>query len=154
MIDRVRIFGAIAVFVAVSGFVLPSDARAHEGATGVVKQRMELMKKLGSSMKTISAMVGGKIPHETATFRQAALRIADHGGATLTALFPKGSVHGPSEATPGIWQDWNRFSAYAEEVRLHARALAEAADNPPEAVYRRLGKTCGGCHRDFRKKKK
>lgn len=104
-------------------------AQAHGGATGVVKQRMELMDSIGKAMKGLSAMMRGKESYAVDRVRTLALQIGTHGGENLTRFFPADSLMGPTEALPEIWQDWDRFSALAEQVSDYANALAAAADN-------------------------
>ena len=149
-----QIHRTAAILIVVASAAGAATVNAHDGATGVVKERMKLMSTLGKSMKTMSAMVRGKVPHDAEKLRQAALSIADHGGPRMTALFPEGSMQAPSEARPEIWQDWKSFSALADEVRARALAVAEAGDDQRKAAFRSLSRTCSGCHKDFRKKKK
>lgn len=103
---------------------------AHGGATGVVKERMELMEGIGERMKTLSKMFKGEAPYDASTVKEAATEIRDHGGEKITALFPEGSLDEPTEALPAIWQDWARFETLSQQLAGYAGALAEAADNP------------------------
>ncbi|MBT3808254.1 MAG: cytochrome c [Rhodospirillaceae bacterium] len=107
-----------------------SLAHAHGGATGIVKERMDLMASVGKSMKTITEMFQGTKPYDAEQVRAAARFIGTHGGEQTTKLFPEGSINGPSEALPAIWQDWDKFSKLADDLSVYARALADAADNP------------------------
>ncbi|MBO6784804.1 MAG: cytochrome c [Alphaproteobacteria bacterium] len=102
----------------------------HGGATGIVKERMDLMVSVGKAMKTITDMIQGETEFDAETLRESANFIAAHGGEQMSRLFPEDSIEGPSEALPAIWQDWERFSALAEDLRVFAGALAQAADNP------------------------
>lgn len=101
----------------------------HGGATGIVKERMDLMGVIGDAMKTLTAMMRGKEPYDAARVRSNARAIAEHGGKRLRDLFPEGSLDHPSEALPAIWTDWERFSALSEQLSGYARALDSAADN-------------------------
>ncbi len=116
---------ALAVFVAGgAGF-----AFAHGGATGVVKERMELMKDVGKSMKTLTAMFKGETDYDAGQVKAAAARIRDHAGK-ITGLFPEGSLDKPTEALPEIWRDWPAFEALAERLAAYSGALIDAAENP------------------------
>lgn len=108
---------------------VPSLLPAHEGATGVVKERMEAMKAIGAATKRIAAMMRGQQDYDAATVAEAAGTIGAHGGDAMTALFPKGSMHEPSQARPVIWEDWDRFRALARDLVLYSDALADAAGN-------------------------
>ncbi len=105
-------------------------ALAHGGATGIVKERMDLMASVGKSMKTITEMFQGEKPYDPAIIRKAASSIGSHGGEQMTKLFPEGSIQGPSESLPAIWQEWERFSELSVDLTKYANALAAAADNP------------------------
>jgi cytochrome c556 len=116
--------GALIIIVS-SGVAL-----AHSGATGIVKERMDLMDSIGKSMKTITEMFQGEKPYDAAAVREAASFIGAHGGEQMTRLFPEGSIQPPSESLPAIWQDWERFSELSSDLSKYADALAKAADNP------------------------
>lgn len=105
-------------------------AYAHVGATGVVKERMDIMSSIGKSMKSITEMFQGEKPYDAGTIREAATFIGNHGSEQMTRLFPEGSIEGPTEALPKIWEDWERFSEIADDLTVFANALAAAADNP------------------------
>lgn len=129
---------------------------AHMGANGIVKERMELMKSIGKSMKEIRKMANGKIPLESAKVASAATAIAHHG-ARIGALFPQGSVDDISEASPKIWEDPAGFQKSTDLLVKTANDLfAAAQSNDPAKVksaFRSLGRTCGSCHTNFRIKK-
>lgn len=144
----------LAVFMS-AAFAGP--ALTHSGAKGVVKERMELMKSIGLAMKTIGGMARGRVPLEGKKIVRAAAAIGHHG-ERITGLFPKGSGHGVSEASPEIWRDWDGFKNSADRMVAVARDLEKAGRaNDAAAVkaaYRALGRTCGSCHKLFRIKKK
>lgn len=131
---------------------------AHEGATGVVKDRMEHMKAIRGVMKGLAPIMQGQVEYDAEAVRSYAETLAAKGGTAMTDLFPEGSIHGPSEALPAIWADWERFAASARELELSATLLAETAGNPrdggaadPMKAFSRVVATCRGCHDDFRK---
>ena len=106
-----------------------AGALAHGNATGIVKERMDLMESIGDAMKAITAMMRGKEEYEVEKVRRLAGTIASHGGEKMTALFPEGSLDQPTEALPAIWTDWEQFSALAAQLEDYAGALAAAAGN-------------------------
>jgi cytochrome c556 len=111
-----------------------AGALGHSGATGVVKQRMELMDNIGNAMKSLTAMMRGKETYDAARVRDLARLIGDHGGESMTGLFPEGSIMGPSEALPAIWTDWEHFSSLAGQISDYASALEAAAANERAAA--------------------
>ena len=130
---------------------------AHTGATGVVKQRMDMMTDIARQMKTISAIARGKAAFDGGSIAAAAERVADHG-KHMPMLFPKDSLKSPSEATARIWQDWEMFVAAATTMQKVAVSLAAAGRAGDEAAvksgFRALGKTCSTCHKDYREKRR
>ena len=103
------------------------EAPAHKGATGVVKQRMELMKSIAKNMKVLDLMMRAQAAYDPKLFRASAAAIQGHAGDAITRLFPKGSTGHPSEATAKIWQDWNRFETTARRLATYAAALGSMA---------------------------
>ena len=130
---------------------------AHEGATGVVKMRMDRMEAMGAQMKLISAMVRGKKRFDGSKIAAASEKIADHGRKS-SKLFPKGSWKKPTQALPKVWKDWRGFTRAMNSMVRSATVLAEAgrAGNKKRAstAYFALGKSCVACHRTYRFKKK
>lgn len=133
---------------------------AHEGASGVIKERMDAMKAMAGAMKTVGGMVKGETQYDAAKATASAQAIGAHSGVVMTKLFPKGSLHPPSEAKAEIWQDWARFEQAARELGVAAKdfetTLTAGADlpEPMRAAFRRLGEACKTCHEKFREKKR
>lgn len=154
---RVIIAAALAMGI---GMSYAPHAAAHKGATGVVMHRMHMMKALATAMKEMAAMLKGKRRYDPARFSLHAAAIRKHA-ADLPKMFPKGSNPKPSEALPGIWQDWDGFLARRRAMdsaaaELAAAALADVAMDKRSRVLRAyigVAKSCTGCHTVFRKRK-
>jgi cytochrome c556 len=134
-------------------------ALAHEGATGVVKERQDLMDSQKDAMKVIGDMAKGKKPFDAAAATKAANDI--HTTAKkIQDLFPKGSggEKNKSDALPAVWEKWDRFTANADDLATAADALAKAlGDSASEAwkpALQKVGEACKSCHEDFRAEKK
>lgn len=144
---------AIATLTATIG---AAPAIAHQGATGVVKERMELMKGMGKQMKRMGAMAKGKQPYDAAAFTEGARVILDNT-PKFDSLFPEGSNPHPSEALPSIWQKWPTFEASNQKLLSEAEKLLAVAEGGEQRAvigqFARVGKVCGSCHKQFRKKK-
>lgn len=127
-------------------------ALAHAGATGIVKERMDGMGTLAEAMKALVRMdkSGAVDPAQVTAIARA---IQAQSGAAMTDRFPEGSLPKVSEATPLIWQDWDRFAAISNDLFQSAQRL-EARANAPDldlgAAVKELGATCKDCHADFR----
>lgn len=137
--------------------VVSTGIFAHRGATGVVKDRMVLMKEMGKAMKTISKMVRGKAHLDMTKLIKAAELIGDQS-RQIDTLFPKGSGDGLTEASLKIWQDRAGFRESARMLGSAADSLrAAATTNQPKIIksaFRTLGKSCSSCHKLYRTKKK
>jgi len=135
----------------------PALAFAHGKATGIVKERMDRMVEIGGAMKILRAELLFADTPAIARVAQAARAIEDRAGTAMTRLFPEGTtMH--SEALPSVWTDSARFAALADDLRLHAAALADTAKKGTgEAALRErfeaVNGTCKACHDDFRLEK-
>lgn len=148
---------AVVGILVAAGVALPAaDAGSHEGATGVVKERMDLMKGMGKAMKTISqAMMMGGADEVSPAMKAAADSLAA-STKRVPALFPPGSDGGGTKALPAVWSDNAGFNKAANQASKAAQALADAAAAGDtfalmDAVDA-VGASCRTCHRTFREK--
>jgi cytochrome c556 len=145
-----------------SAFAAATVAVVAFGATAVIAQqnpieaRQALMKDNGKHAKMGAAMVKGEAPFDLAkakeifaTFETAAQKMPD--------LFPPDSKTGhDTKALPKIWE--NMADVKARFVKLGKDAKAAEASVKDLASFKTafsaLGKDCGGCHENYRIKKK
>lgn len=130
---------------------------AHTGASGVMKERMDLMKNMADAMKVMGAMFKNEVRFEPAVVAEQATFLEDHAASILETT-PEGSNHHPSEALPVIWLKWSDYVASADDLAAESAKLAAIAGSGADQdaardQYVRLGKTCGSCHDRFRKPK-
>jgi cytochrome c556 len=141
-------------FFALAAF--SSLALAHEEATGVVKERMDLMSSQKDDMKLIGDMAKGKTPFDAAKAAAAARNIQSTS-AKIPELFPAGTAGHPSEAKEEIWQNWNDFTAKAKELDKAAGDLAAALESGAgdewTASFRQVSEACKSCHKSYRLEK-
>lgn len=129
---------------------------AHTGATGVVKERMDSMKAIASSLKALVDMQRKKRPFDAATAARAGRAIASHA-EKLGTMFPPGSNKHPSEAASEIWNKRSEFDAMMQAMQKAGEALstrAKAATSAQDIAmeFRQLASTCQSCHAKFRSK--
>ncbi len=161
------------------GITVATPVSAHQGATGIVKERMDQMDIMKKSMKSMAAMFKGKTAYDADAVRKHSQTIAKHSDTTLTKLFPEGSLQHASEAKPVIWQKWDKFEFLSSELKRISEALESTADiresdnsnatmsmsmdtamadtgsgDSADSLFRELADTCSSCHTTFRKKKK
>ena len=55
----------VASLITASVLIVGTTLNAHENATGIVKERMLLMEKLGKSMKALALIMTGRAPYDT-----------------------------------------------------------------------------------------
>ena len=127
---------------------------AHEGATGVVKDRMDMMERMAKAMKDIRRHIVES--RDFPSIAREATRIAA-SAQRLPQLFPPGSNGRPSDALVSIWQQSPKFQAEADRLYQEANKLAQsAASDDPKGIaaqYRSLGQVCLDCHQTFRAKR-
>lgn len=134
-----------------------SLAFAHGGATGIVKDRMDSMSAMGKAMKTIIKELKSKSNMDSDLIIKSSQLIIKHS-SMIPQMFPQGTHGKPSEALPTIWSEWDTFTSMAEDTGSQAgnmQKLTESEAPRPQLMkqFATLGKTCKGCHTDFRAEK-
>ena len=130
------------------------SAYAHQGATGIVKERMDEFQKARRQFKQIRRALEAQNFAAIATLSRDMMPWANR----MAEAFPEGSDIAPSEALPAIWQDKAAFedaiSAYRDAISaLYFAAQAHDSDGDSDAVrsaIKRLGGTCKSCHSTYR----
>ena len=127
-------------------------AFAHEDATGVVKERMDLMKRQKEDMKVIGPMAKGQVALDARKAAEAS-RDIEVTAKKIPELFPVGSGGHPSEAKPEVWTQWDNFTSDAEALGVAAKDLVAALEaNDPNwtAKFKGVIDACKTCHKTFR----
>lgn len=132
--------------LALAASAVAAVALAHNGATGVVLERMTGMTALKDTVAELAPMMQGTVPYDAFIVSEGASVIAGHAGETMLSLFPEGSLEGVTYARPEIWSDWQDFAALAEELKTYADALAVAAPNGLEPALPPPGDMAGMDH--------
>jgi cytochrome c556 len=144
------------LFFAVS-YTQTRSVHAHDGARGIVKERMKSMKVLGRSMKSLAAIAKGKAAFDTENINSLVEMIKSETGEKFLTHFPAGSAGAPSEASPAIWLEWERFVSLKGVLEEKAENLiASLSSDDPKGnfnlVFKELGGSCSACHKVFRTK--
>jgi cytochrome c556 len=127
-------------------------AAAHDHATGVVKERMDMMEAMAKRMKAIRARIDGR--RDLAGIKAEADAIAV-STPHIIHLFPPVSNRRPSEASASIWQNWPDFERMAEALEAESKKLASVEPRDIDALsaqFRALAAACGACHEKYRTK--
>jgi cytochrome c556 len=125
-------------------------AFAHSGATGIVKERMDLFKRNKDNLKAIKEHIrDGDV--------DAIIPLADEirdWAARMPDYFPVGSDQKPSEAAPAIWSNFDGFKLAAQDNQRAAEMLVAAAKSGDmDAVmrgFKTVAATCKSCHKAFK----
>lgn len=129
-------------------------ATAAPSASATIAARQANFKTIGKSVKTIKDELSGGA--NAARIAAAAKTIAATG-RKQAALFPAGT--GPSagvktDALAKIWSNRSDFDADMKAMIAEADKLAAVARTGNAGAigdqFKAMGKTCGGCHREFR----
>lgn len=154
---RLKMFRKIVMAAAISGaFFALTPAQAHDGATGVVKERMDLMKTIGKNTKMVAPIAMGSADMNLKAVEEGATAIQKAATMALEK-FPEGSTSEKSEAKANIWTDWDTFSSLMKSLADDAGALAQLAKDGEDFeltdAFGKMASNCKKCHTDFRQKK-
>jgi cytochrome c556 len=141
------------VLMSVLATAIVSAALAHEGhehATGVVRERMELMTEMGKRLLASSKRLRANRDLEGVTSDARAIQSL---ALKMTALFPPGSTQSPTAAKPAVWQDWDDFSARARDLEKESEKLVNTSPKDGAALraqFRAVAFACDACHEKYR----
>ena len=144
---------AASLVVATASMAQPASSEKH--AVYVTELRQSIFKLLGSNMGALGAMAKGKIPVDTAVaernatrINQLSLMIADYSRTDTSKFDVK------TEALAKIWQDSEHYAKDIDKLTVASATLIAAAQSKDEGAIKKaisgVGKTCGGCHDDFK----
>ena len=123
---------------------------SHEGATGIVKERMEKFKASISIMRQINKSFDNK---DFSIIKKGASKLKKWG-LEMENFFPNGSNTLPSEANENIWLESEKFKVAIENFTQASANLIKITDekdlDKTIAAFRSLADTCKGCHKKFR----
>jgi cytochrome c556 len=138
----------------VLGMVVAGAAFAQDKPEVLVKQRQAAMTLQGKYFGPLMGMAQGKIPYNA--------EIVTRNAAYLTVLgkmpwdgFAPSTKELKSQTLPAAFADPAKFKIAQERLQEAAAKLAEvkgANEAAAKAAIAEVGKTCGGCHENFRQK--
>jgi cytochrome c556 len=114
-----------------------------------------LMRAIAWKVGKLRGMAQGEVTVDEAVAKKSAHDVATLAGMVTEGFIPNSIVQG-SAATPEIWMNFADFTQKATDFQTAAQALADAADQngfeASKGLVDALGKTCGSCHRPYRKR--
>ena len=149
MIKRLLFIIKVALASTMS-FGMQQSVFAHEGATAVVKERMDRFKASKESVKQIKRA----LKTEDWSVIQQEAKDLQRWASEMSDFFPEGSDGKPSEAKANIWSDWEGFLRSADSYQEGTESLVKAAsDKSLEATatsFKGMLKSCKSCHNEFK----
>lgn len=140
----------LATAMAVLATVASNPAISHDHATGVVKERMDMMEDMAKRLKAIRERVEQK--RDLVAIKADAEAIAAHV-PHLVHMFPPGSTQKPTQARRAIWQNWADFERLAKALETESKKLAGTSPDDGTAIatqVQAVSKACGSCHEKYR----
>ena len=124
---------------------------------GTIQYRQNLMSAIGSDMGAIADILKFRLPL-TANIQTHASNIASNAGL-ISSAFKAKVTEGATDSKAEIWQDWAHFekdiAKLQEAAQQLSKTVAQGGDGAAiGAGMKAVGRTCGGCHKEFRKPKK
>ncbi len=150
------------VFTRVAGIALVLSVTATAIVTAapadvaMIKSRQDKLRDMGSALKKIDDELKRRSP-DWDNVIQPNVQILHERSPFLPKWFPKGS--GPEAgaktyALPAIWQKGDDFAKHAKSMIAESAKLNQVFAKKDTAELRAqviaLGKTCKGCHDDYR----
>ena len=121
---------------------------------GIIKYRQNVMKSTAGHMGAIVDILKNDLPLQAHILDH--VRSIQQNSKMTLATFSKGTGLGNTKAKPAIWENWSKFESAVQDFERESAKLAKVAESGGmEALakhVRATGKTCGGCHRNFRKR--
>jgi len=124
---------------------------ADEKTDALVKERQDLMKKMGGTFKVLVPIVKGE--NTNLSDAVPAATTVHEASKGIVAAFPEGSGRDEvpeSRAKREIWLQWAEFEAAAEKLVEESGKLVDAAESGDVEAFRAQFKVyaaaCGGCH--------
>lgn len=133
-----------------------SAAFAQAKPEDQIKYRQSAMTVTARSVGALNAMAKGDVPFNKDVAQRHAGVIADLSDLPLLAgaYGPGTDKAAPTKADPKIWSEPEKFKAAFDKFSMAAKALPAAAGDlgTLKTALADIGKTCKGCHDDYRMK--
>jgi len=155
-ISSVVALSVLSVSLLASQSALSQDAKIIEAA---VKYRQGAFSMIGWHIGPLGAMAKGEMEFDAATFASNAQAIADLAKYPENAFIDGSSSDDvETRAKPEIWSDAAGFGEKLEAFKSASAELASTAAGAAslddvKGAFGALGKSCKGCHDDYRHKK-
>ena len=137
------------------GLTIASTGVQGQEDQAFLTYRQKLMASIGANMGAIGVILKTGLPF-TDKIQMHAYQM-QLSSTLIEAAFEKEITAGRTDAKPEIWQEWDKFVAAAQKLGEESGKLgvvAKAGDQEALAAQiKATGKSCGGCHKPYRKPK-
>jgi cytochrome c556 len=145
----------LAAMVALALGMTAGAAFAQQKPEVLVKQRQAVMTLQGKYFGPMAAMAQGKAPYNADVVRRNSAYLDNLSRMAWDGFDP--STRDVKSATlPAAYEQQAKFKEAASRLENEAHKLWEVAQRGDEGAVKAqigaVGKTCGGCHNDFRQK--
>ncbi|SPJ22842.1 c-type cytochrome [Palleronia abyssalis] len=146
---------ALSVAAILAGTVLVQAQDADE-VPAVVEARHGIMYNFSYSLSTLGDMAKGEVEYDAELAQAAADRLVTMSDINQTGLWPEGTSSEEIEASralPAIWENMDDFLSGFGDLHEASMAMAEVAGDGQSALgaqMQGIGRSCGGCHEDYR----
>ena len=147
---KMTLIKMISLLLTVYFYGTSSFADSH----GIIKYRQNVMKSVSGHMGAIVDILKNRLPLKN--------HIVDHARSMqqisrmTLSMFPEGSNKGRTKSKQVIWEKWSEFESAAGDFERESMKLVEVAQSGDMQALskqvRATGKTCSGCHKNFRKR--
>ena len=139
--------------VAAAAVSLPAAAQFQK-PEDAVKYRQSAMTVMGNHFGRIGAMAAGRVPYDAATATANAEIVAMVSRLPFAGFVDGTAGTEKGRASAAIWTKRADFDAKAKSMQDEVTKLLAAAKtnnlDTLKAAFGEAGKTCKGCHDDFR----
>ena len=131
----------------------PFFSYSNEGATGIIKERMDKFQESKNLMRTINKSLS---ENNFDVITQSAKKL-NKWANEMHEYFPKGSeasISNKSEASNDIWSKPKDFKKAIKKFEIASAKLIEISKNKSiddtVSSFREVAASCKGCHKQFR----
>lgn len=140
--------------------VAVGDSHADKAAMAAVKARQATMDLYAYNLGILGAMAKGAVDYNADAASAAAGNLAAIASTNQMSMWPQGSdtesLGDATRALPAIWQEGSKIGEASMALKTASAALADAAGGGLDSLRGAIGdvgKSCGGCHDNYRQPK-
>jgi len=150
-----KIITACALILA-TNCAMADVAKSEKHAKKATDLRQSVYTLLGANMGTLGGMAKGKIPFNAKVVERNATRINQL--SFMIADYTRTDTSGfkvKTEALPKVWTERAAYEKRIDDLTKASAKLVKVSTSGDEAAIKAaiggVGKTCGGCHDNFKK---